>query len=72
LFPRAATWRCIMERIYPSHENMPYHSKRRLNISLEAMCGLQGAFSVTHNTFFKFVQKTGMDSVRVFACSGVH
>jgi hypothetical protein len=27
---------------------LPRPSKRRLNISLEAMCGLQGAFSVAH------------------------
>jgi hypothetical protein len=61
-----------MERIFRIHENSPYPSKRGLNISLEAMCGLQGAFSVAHNALLEFVQKTGVDSVRLLACSGVH
>jgi hypothetical protein len=37
---------------------------------LEAMCGLQGAFSVAHNAFLEFVQETGVDSGRPLACSG--
>jgi hypothetical protein len=37
---------------------------------LEAMCGLQGTFSVAHNAFLEFVQETGVDSGRPLACSG--